>query len=195
MFPRIRGYACMAAVAGGIVLSAGVLAAPDVAPHEFRRVGPTLACATPGQPDESPVIRDCLRMGRLRIGMSLFDVSRELGKPYRVVEQDGATLRVYVIAIEVPEGHSLPYWVVGFRGGTVSSLQITGERGDKRVAFSSIRLGDPKSRVLDVLGEPFVTKDVKDVDAEFWGYPPFPVSFEIKNGRVYSIRISDEPDR
>lgn len=140
-------------------------------------------------------MRDCLRMGTLQIGMSLFDVSRELGKPYRVVEQGGATVRVYVIPIDVPEGHPLPYWVVGFRDGKVSSLQMTGETGDRRVAFSSIRLGDPESRVLEVLGEPYLTRDVTDVEAEFWGYSPFPISLEIKGGRVYSIRISDEPGR
>lgn len=167
-------------------------AEPAIAANEFRRAGATLACITPAEPKDSGGMRDCLRIGPLQVGMSLFDVSRELGKPYRVVEQDGATLRVYVISVEAPPNSPLPYWVVGFRDGRVDSIQMTGERGDERFAFSSIRLGDPKSRVVEILGAPFATRNVEDVGAEFWGYAPFPISLEIKGGRVYSIRISDD---
>lgn len=176
-------------------LTARTAAALDPAPYEFRRVGPTLTCTTPELPQDASGMHDCLRMGPLQVGMSLFEVSRELGKPYRVVEQDGATFRVYVISVNAPEGHPLPYWVVGFRDGVVSSLQMTGEKGDRRLAFSSIRLGDSKTHVLQILGEPFLRQDVTDVGAEFWGYSPFPISLEIKEGRVYSIRISDEAGR
>lgn len=193
MHPKSPSRSCISAVVAAATFAAHAAAATDLAPYEFRRVGPTLACTTPDKPKDPPGLQDCLRMGPLQIGMSLFDVSRELGKPSRVVVQDGATLRVYVIPINVPEGHSLPYWVVGFRDGTVSSLQMTGDRGSRHLAFSSIRLGDPKTRVIEVLGEPFLTRGVKEVDAEFWGYSPFPISLEIKGGRVYSIRISDEP--
>lgn len=172
-----------------------VRAAGEPAPYEFRRAGAGLACILPDGPDEPAGMRGCLRVGPLRIGMSLFDVSRELGTPDRVVERDGVTLRVYAIPLRLREGESLPYWVVGFRDGTVTSIQLTGEQDGVDVAFSSIRLGDPKVRVVEILGEPHMTRDVDDVDAEFWGYAPFPISFEIKNGRVYSIRIADGEGR
>jgi len=138
-------------VVAAAVLTSGTSFAVDIAPYEFRRIGSTLACTTLDAPQAGLDMRGCLRMGPLQIGMSLFEVSRELGKPYRVVEQDGATLRVYVIPIDgAPEGRALPYWVVGFRDGTVSSIQMTGDRGDRRLSFSSIRLGDSKAHVLGI---------------------------------------------
>lgn len=188
---RICALAALIAATG----ATGVAAAPELAPNEFRRAGATLACVTSEEPEGPSGMRGCLRMGPLQIGMSLFEVSRELGEPYRVVEQGGATLRVYVISVDVPPNSPLPYWVVGFRDGRVSSIQMTGERGDDGLAFSSIRLGDPKARVVEILGEPYMTRDVDDVKAEFWGYSPFPISLEVKAGKVYSIRISDESGR
>lgn len=168
------------------------------APNEFRHAGGGLTCITPEPPDETsgPVYRACLRIGPVQIGQTLRDIARMFGKPYRVVENGDTTMRVYIIDIDTPQGQRTPYWVIGFdKERRVISIQMTGERGDKKLAFSSIRLGDPASRVTKILGKPSVTRDVKDVEgAKFWGYMPFPISIEIKNKRVYSIRISVSAD-
>lgn len=168
-------------------------------PNEFRSAGGGLACITPELPDETvrPSYRACLWIGPVRIGQTLRDVAMMFGDPYRVVERGDTTLRVYTIDIDTPKGQPVPYWVIGFdKDRRVISIQMTGERGDRKLAFSSIRLGDPASRVTKILGEPFVTREVKDVEgAEFWGYMPFPISVEIKNKRVYSIRISISADK
>lgn len=164
--------------------------AVEIAPNEFRDAGGTLVCTTR---TAEPEMRDCLRIGPVRIGQSLRDIAMMFGDPYRVVDQGDTTLRVYTIDIGVPQGQPVPYWVLGFdKDRRVVSIQMTGERGDNRFAFSSIRLGDPAGRVIKILGKPYVTREVQDIEgAEFWGYTPFPISIEIKNNRVYSIRVSE----
>ncbi len=180
---------------------AAVAGTSPVAPgaSEFRRAGGGLACITPEQPDEAlrPPYRACLRIGPVRIGQSLRDVAMMFGDPYRVVARGDTTFRVYTIDIGAPEGQPVPYWVIGFDADRrVVSIQLTGERGDKNLAFSSIRLGDPARRVVSILGEPSVNREVGDIDgAEYWGYAPFPISIEIKNRRVYSIRVSEAADK
>lgn len=177
---------------------AGLFAVPPE-PNEFRYFRGTLTCITPEPPDETsdPAYRACLRIGPVQIGQSLREIAKMFGSPHRVVENGDTTMRVYTIDIGTPQGQPVPYWVIGFnRDRRVVSIQMTGERGDSKLAFSSIRLGDPAGRVIKILGKPYVTRPVKDIDgAEFWGYTPFPISIEIKNKRVYSIRISEAADK
>lgn len=185
-----------------LIFGQSVAATPgafEPAPNEFRRSGGTLVCITPEKPEETldPIYRACLRIGPAQIGQSLREIAMMFGDPYRVVENGDTTLRVYTIDIGIPQGQPVPYWVIGFdKDRRVVSIQMTGDRGDNKLAFSSIRLGDPASRVIKILGEPYATRAVKDIEgAEFWGYMPFPISIEIKNRRVYSIRISEAADR
>jgi hypothetical protein len=96
------------------------------------------------------------------------------------------------IALNVPAGHPVPYWVIGFDRQRVISIQITGDLLVDQYAFSSIRVGDPESRVLLLLGPPEFSQPVSQVGGDMWGYSPYPVTFEIKNGRVYSMRVSEE---
>lgn len=172
-------------------------AAAQIPEFEFRDIGGTLACNTGKNPGEgTPPYIQCLRIGPVAIGQTLQDVARLLGKAYRVIENGDTTQRVYIIRIGTPAGQPAPYWVIGFDGDRrVVSIQMTGVRGDDKLAFSSIRLGDSKSRVAGILGAPYMRRDVEDIEAEFWGYTPFPISLEIKDGRVYSIRVSESAEK
>jgi hypothetical protein len=107
------------------------------------------------------------------------------------VRQGPVTLRVWPVRLDVPAGTSLPYWVIGFdEDRRVVSIQLTGDKRIDRYTFSSLRLGDPESRVHRILGEPTEKQEVSKVGAEMWSWRPYPVTLEIKDGRVYSMRVS-----
>ena len=171
-----------------IILVGNTLAA-DIRVNEFTRKGGGLVCVTDTfKPDESPPYLQCLRIGPIRIGQSEKEVELLLGNPWKVIEKDASTT-IKVFPMESVEP-SKPYWVITFTTHMVDSVQITGKNPKTVNTFSSIRLGDYKARVLEILGEPFATKPVEAVRGVLWSYRPFPISIEIVDDRVYSIRVS-----
>lgn len=149
-------------------------------------VSDTASAAGPGTP-----WHDCLQIGPVRIGQSLRDVAMRLGRAGKEVRQGAVTLRVWPVSLDVPPGTPLPYWVIGFDDDRrVVSIQLSGEQRVERYSFSSLRLGDPESRVREILGEPTETLPVPAIGAEMWNWRPYPVSLELKNGRIYSMRVS-----
>jgi len=160
---------------------------------EFRYSGGVLTCDSSAQPpDQQPPYLACLQIGPIQIGETLRTVSMKFGKARKTVKRGDITERLYPIALNVPAGHPVPYWVIGFDRQRVISIQITGDLLVDQYAFSSIRVGDPESRVLLLLGPPEFSQPVSQVGGDMWGYSPYPVTFEIKNGRVYSMRVSEE---
>ncbi|MDH3230399.1 MAG: hypothetical protein OEN55_11460 [Alphaproteobacteria bacterium] len=176
----------------------GLLTLPDpaaaAAANEFRAAGGGLACITETPPTEEgqmPPYRDCLRIGPVRVGETLRDVAMRFGRAGKEVRQGPVTLRVWPVRMDVPAGTSLPYWVIGFdEDRRVVSIQLTGDKRVDEFAFSSLRLGDPESRVRRILGEPVERQAVPAIGAEMWSWRPYPVTLEIKDGRVYSMRVS-----
>lgn len=170
-----------------VVLAGNALAA-DIRVNEFVRRGGGLVCVTDTfSPDESASYLPCLRIGPIHIGQSEKDVERLLGNPWKVIK-DGATT-VKVFPIESDE-QPLPYWVITFKAGAAESVQVTGKNPKPAASFSSLRLGDTKATVLAILGEPLATKPVAEIKGIMWSYRPFPISIEILDERVYSIRVS-----
>jgi hypothetical protein len=160
---------------------------------EFGYSGGVLTCDSSAQPpDQQPPYLACLQIGPIQIGETLRTVSMKFGKARKTVKRGDVTERLYPIALNVPAGHPVPYWVIGFDRQRVISIQITGDLLVDQYAFSSIRVGDPESRVLLLLGPPEFSQPVSQVGGDMWGYSPYPVTFEIKNGRVYSMRVSEE---
>lgn len=163
------------------------------AAEEFRVTVEGLTCVDATRPasDVAAPWRDCLRIGPVRIGESLRDVAMRFGKAGKEVRQGEVTLRVWPVQMNVPPGTGLPYWVIGFDDDRrVVSIQLTGDKRVDEYTFSSLRLGDPDSRVRKVLGEPTETQPVPAIGAEMWSWRPYPISLEIKDGRVYSMRVS-----
>jgi len=159
---------------------------------EFGYSGGVLTCDSSAQPpDQQPPYLACLQIGPIQIGETLRTVSMKFGKARKTVKRGDVTERLYPIALNVPAGHPVPYWVIGFDRQRVISIQITGDLLVDQYAFSSIRVGDPESRVLLLLGPPEFSQPVSQVGGDMWGYSPYPVTFEIKNGRVYSMRVSE----
>lgn len=175
----------------GLLLLPGLATA--MAADEFRVSGGELVCADAAAAADPGAgsYGDCLRIGPVRIGETLRDVAMRFGRAGKEVRQDGVTLRVWPVNLNVPPGTSLPYWVIGFDDQRrVVSIQLTGDRPLDRYEFSSLRLGDPEARVREILGEPSETQVVPGVGAEMWIWRPHPVTLEIKDGRVYSMRVA-----
>ncbi len=187
---RRRALLLSIPLAGLLILPVRAAAQPV---NEFRASGAGLTCITETAPEDSqtPPYRDCLHIGPVRIGDSLRDVAMRFGKAGKEVRQGPVTLRVWPVRMDVPAGTSLPYWVIGFdEDRRVVSIQLTGDKRVDEFTFSSLRLGDPESRVRRILGEPAEKQTVPAIGAEMWSWRPFPVSLEIKDGRVFSMRVS-----
>jgi hypothetical protein len=164
-----------------------------IAADGFRVSGGELVCGADVAPTDTGITPygDCLRIGPVRIGETLRDVAMRFGRAGKEVRQGGVTLRVWPVNLKVPPGTSLPYWVIGFDDQRrVVSIQLTGDRPVDRYDFSSLRLGDPEARVREILGEPSETQPVPAIGAEMWIWRPHPVTLEIKDGRVYSMRVA-----
>jgi hypothetical protein len=188
--PRRRALLLSIPLLGLLILPGRPAAA---AANEFRAADGTLACITdaPSAESQIPPYRDCLRIGPVRIGETLRDVAMRFGKAGKEVRQGPVTLRVWPVRMDVPAGTSLPYWVIGFdEDRHVVSIQLTGDKRVDEYTFSSLRLGDPESRVRRILGAPAEKQTIPSIGAEMWSWRPFPVSLEIKGGRVYSMRVS-----
>lgn len=176
------------------------LAAPfataQAAGGEFRYSGGELNCISGVEPaGQEPAYLDCLKIGPLRIGETLRTVSMKFGKARQTVNRGPVTERVYPISMNIPVGQPVPYWVVGFEGQRVVSIQITGDLRVEQYAFSSIRIGDPDSKLLRLFGPAGFSQPAPQIGGVMWGYSPYPVTFEMKNGRVYSMRVSETVGR
>jgi hypothetical protein len=164
----------------------------QAAEGEFLYSAGHLACVAGGNPSvQAPSYLDCLRIGPIRVGDTLRTVSMKFGKARQTVNRGPVTERVYPISLNIPAGQPVPYWVIGFEGQRVVFIQISGNISVEQYAFSSIRVGDPESKLLQQFGPAEVTRPVPQIGAVMWGYKPYPVTFEIKNGRVFSMRVSE----
>ena len=56
-------------------------------------------------------------------------------------------------------------------------------------ASINIKLGASNDYVLKILGEPSTKQDVKEIQGIRWSYNPFPISIELVDNKVYSIKI------
>jgi hypothetical protein len=185
------GIQACATLAFGLALAILPNAA-SAAGDEFRLTGGELKCLSADSgAAQGKDYMPCLRIGPIRVGATLRDVSMQFGRAAQTVNRGTITERVYPIRLDVPAGQRVPYWVIGFEGQRVVSVQITGGRPVDQFAFSSIRIGDPDARVIELFGSAGFTQPEPEIGAVMWGYDPYPVMFEIKDGKVYSIRVSE----
>jgi TPR repeat protein len=131
---------------------------------------------------------DCLRVGKFVIGENFAPIEAKLGKPVKTVTQDGIFNHVYLLPPAAPD--LAPYIVFGVKNGKLAAIQITsGQTSDSEMGFSSICLGDPEEKILETVGH-YTKKSPSPIKgAELWAYDPFNFSFEVKDGKVFSIRV------
>ena len=76
--------------------------------------------------------------------------------------------------------------------GVITSYSIhytklyDGDYPDVDYAFSSIRLTDPQSKVVQILGPRYVERKVDAIGGVMWDYHPFDITIECVGGKVYS---------
>lgn len=163
---------------------------PEFPTNEFRFDGHELTCFT-GEGFDS--YEGCLHIGDIWVGDGLAEVEGKLGIPFHVGDGgDQGQIRGY--ALKGTE-ELLPYILLSVKENKVMSIQLTGTHTLSPYSFSGLALGDPAEKILGVLGRPYKEiSPVPEVEAELWDYFPLPVSIEVKDGRVYSIRIQDPED-
>lgn len=159
---------------------------------EFSYSGGELTCVpdadATGQP---PPYLDCLQIGPIRIGETMRTVSMKFGKARQATKRGAVTDRLYPIKLDVPAGQPVPYWVIGFEGQRVVSIQITGDLRVDQYAFSSLRLGDTEEKLLKRFGPAGFNQPAPRINGVMLGYSPYPVTFEIKGGKIFTMRVSE----
>jgi len=172
-----------------------------VGAYSFLRVRDTLRCIV-DRDDEDGTPAPCLRIGEVYVGEGRADVERTLGAPKQSVPRDnGAVAYVYVVFFDRTTGRS-GYYVVEYESAAgeqvVKALQLTRDRPPLPLDFSCVLLGDAQDRLTLQLGPPTQTLPFDDptvhVKGERWSYGALPVSVEIVNRQVYSMRVW-RPDR
>ncbi len=159
---------------------------PEGAVNEFRYLGNWLVC---NAEDRFEGYDGCLHVGDIWLGQSLREVEGKLGQPHQVITDDPQNeLRIHLL--QGGSDENLPYLVLTVREGKVSAIQVTGAATESPYTFSSLALGDTAERVEEILGKPSSISPVKEIEGTIWSYLPFPISLELKGGRVFSIRIS-----
>lgn len=158
---------------------------------EFRRVDGQLRCLDESGATVHPPGLDCLRIGPIRIGATLRTVAMKFGKARQSVNRGPVTERLYPIDVGASQGQRVPYWVIGFEDQRVVSIQITGDIPVLEFGFSSIHIGDPETKLQQRFGQADFNQPAPRINGTLIGYPPYPVTFEIKDGRIYSMRVSE----
>jgi len=132
--------------------------------------------------------RACLRLGPLVVGDGADTATAALGPPHQMLKQPQDKVAwLYFIG----QREHYPYFVVTVAADRIVALQVTGDGSAPAPGydFSHVGLGATTDELVAVFGQPshFEPTDLKNV--ELWTYPPHPFSFELKGGRVISIRV------
>jgi hypothetical protein len=171
---------------------------------EFRKVSNGIVCIEEGSPPDG--YGYCLRLGSAKLGLEFRQLQAYLSKDKRIpqtyivtarvvnVSPEGVrTILIPISATESSDQLRLHSYIVAtvLRSGQVDSLQLTGMANEvtEDLPFSSIKLGSPKRRVLEILGFPSSVADVQQIKGTRWSYAPFPFSIELVDEIVHSIRI------
>ncbi|HUA54260.1 MAG TPA: hypothetical protein VMB81_18940 [Candidatus Sulfotelmatobacter sp.] len=135
----------------------------------------------------------CLHIGDVSVGDARQRVERVIGSPYGapVRREADVVVQIYLLHAANTNEHHVPFYAITYNNRNfVSEVQLTGPATQPPVGFTGIHLGDPVSVVTDRLGPPTKRQPVPDNGTELWDYAPFLVSFEIKDGAVFSIKVA-----
>ncbi|WP_456620974.1 MULTISPECIES: hypothetical protein [unclassified Bradyrhizobium] len=160
---------------------------------QWLRAGQGFACKVDAGKRVSPPDPDvlsfaCQRMGALGVGIPEASLKAVLGEPHRKLPPaNGATTYVYFLG----KPDQFPYLAATVKANRVLALQISGPAQAAPYSFNQINLGDATEKLLAQLGSPFHVGPSGLEKTELWTYGPWPFSFEVREDRVTSIRISD----
>ena len=150
--------------------------------NTFRFLGNALVCKSDSADDDFA----CFRIGSLKIG----DEYKARNKAWKEIQQiEGVTASVHPI---VTNDEFNAYWVIGHKEGKITSIQITGNYPHEQIAFATIKLTDPKEKVREILGPRFHERKVESINGVMWDYYPFPITVELVDNKVYSVRVAEK---
>ncbi|MCP1743242.1 MULTISPECIES: hypothetical protein [Bradyrhizobium] len=130
----------------------------------------------------------CQRLGALGVGISETSLKAVLGEPHRKLPQpNNATAYVYFLG----KTGEFPYLAAIVKANRTVALQISGEAPVAAYSFNRVNLGDSTDKLMAQFGGPFHVGPSGLEKTELWTYEPWPFSFEVRQDRVTSIRISD----
>ena len=157
--------------------------------NAYRFIGNALICKS-DKADINP--NTCNRIGEVTVGDNWNVVVEKLGKPSRMIPRRGGAL-AFVYFREAPDG-SQSYWVVEKPEihNKVTAIQLTGYYKIPDVSFSSIQLTDSEEKVRQILGPRYVVRKGPEIKGEMWDYAPFKITIEFVDGKVYSMRVSND---
>jgi tetratricopeptide (TPR) repeat protein len=160
-----------------------------------------LLCASATE-DGDDSIRPCLRIGRIHVGQRRAEVEQRLGPPFLEVpgptgdpayahlvfaNEATAAGAYYVLTYEEADGETI-----------VATVQLTGQEPPLPHSFACLGLGSPAAHVRRQLGIPALVTPFTEPDhglaGDRWVYDDAPVSLELVDGHVASIRVSRPPD-
>lgn len=161
---------------------------------EYRYEGNWIVCVVSDSwwPDSLAELA-CLHIGEFTLGDSMSMWADRLDKPYDSWSDElGSQFDVYLLPFEGKQ--DIPYLLFEHRSGQIVALQMSGPATTDTTSFAGLHLGDPVEILQKKLGPPSSTREVADIKGELWSYQPFPISVEVVNKRISSIRIylSDE---
>jgi hypothetical protein len=163
---------------------------------EWRRVGASFACKVdaprdlpPSAVDPNAMLAACLHLGPFVIGGDARTLASALGPPHETMppQPKGAKALLWFLG----ERGQYPYFIATVLNGRIVALQVTGEAPAKDYGFNHVSLGDSTQTLAEHFGPAFGIRKSDQVGTDQWSYPPWPFSFEVKAGRVTSIRIID----
>ena len=162
---------------------------------EWSRTGPSFVCRVTTQGKLPPeainpdvLTKACLHIGPLGIGEAAESVKSALGQPHRKLQRpnDAAAWVYFLEQTEQP-----PYLVATVRKDKIVALQVSGPMTSKDFTFNHIKLGDDTKALVSYFGAAYKVAPSGEKDTDLWSYSPWPFSFEVKNDRVTSVRITD----
>ncbi len=162
---------------------------PEGVVNEFRYAGDWLVCISDTFPSDLDEVMylPCLNFKTIKIGSTLEEIESMYNDIYKIIpESDTVETRVYLLETELEQ---IPYIVVEYRNNVATALQLTGLQTNADLSFSSIKLGDPEKYVIEILGKPNSIEEVEEIDGYFWDYSPFPITVEMVDKKVYSVKI------
>jgi hypothetical protein len=160
---------------------------------EWQRAGAGFACVVKppkelrndkSLPDH--MARACSFLGPFAPGDDAQTVTKALGAPHRSLAQgNGTTASVYFLE----QAGQYPYFVATMSKSRIVALQVSGPVAAKGFGFNHVDLGSSTDTLMQYFGQPKQVGPSGAKDTDLWTYRPWPFSFEVKDGRVTSIRI------
>lgn len=116
------------------------------------------------------------------------DVLEKWGEPYDEMETDDGWQYVAYLVSEKP----FVYMMFKFPEQDLDhmvSIQIAGDPSPAMTPFMGVRLGMPAAEVQRIFGEPGEKRKLTDPPVEVWEYEDRNYSFEMDEGKLFSIQI------